>query len=162
MSTKPDVGTTLVEKSGDTDLVITRVFNAPRHLVFDAHTNPKHLINWMTGFEGWTMPECDLDLRQGGHWRFVWHREDESDMVMTGMYTDVDAPALYASTEDWGEPFPQALNIVTFVETDGRTAVRTRVIYKSNEVRDQAIQTGMEDGMNVSYARLDDYLQNVS
>jgi len=69
---------------------------------------------------------------------------------------------LYASTEDWGAEYPMALNIVTFVETDGRTTVRTRVIYKSEEDRAAAMETGMEEGMNVSYARLDDYLTSVS
>jgi len=161
-TTKPDVGTTLIEKSGTTDLVITRVFDAPRHLVFDAHTDPKHLPNWMLGPSGWSMPVCELDLRQGGHWRFVWRRENETEMGMSGVYTDVDAPALYASTEDWGAEFPMALNIVTFVETDGRTTVRTRVIYKSEEARAQAMETGMEEGMNISYGRLDDYLSSLN
>lgn len=78
--------------SSDREIVVTRVFDAPRRLVFDAWTNPEHLPHWMLGPSGWTMPVCEIDLRPGGAWRFVWRQADGTEMEMHGVYQEVVPP----------------------------------------------------------------------
>src|SRR5512145_1644441 len=80
--TEKQSAVTTVTTPSDREIVITRVINAPRTLVFDAWTNPVHLPHWMLGPEGWTMPICEVDLRPGGIWHFVWRRADGSEMDM--------------------------------------------------------------------------------
>src|SRR5262250_1643901 len=92
----------------DLEIVMTRVFDAPRRLVFDAWTKPEHVACWMLGPEGWTMPVCEIDLRPGGSWHFVWRRSDLTDrshlteMEMRGVYREVVPPERLVSTESWG------------------------------------------------------------
>ena len=76
----------------DREIVMTRVFNAPRRVVWDAHTSPAHLPHWMLGPEGWTMPVCEVDLCPGGEWHFVWRGSDGSEMGMRGVYRTSGRP----------------------------------------------------------------------
>jgi uncharacterized protein YndB with AHSA1/START domain len=142
----------------DREVVFTRVFHAPRRLVFEAWTNPKHVTRWMLGPEGWTMPVCEIDLRPGGEWHFVWRRTNGTQMEMRGVYREVVPPERLVSTESWGGDWPETVNTLLLVEEDGRTTMTQTILYPSKEARDAATKTGMKDGAEQSYDRLDAYL----
>jgi uncharacterized protein YndB with AHSA1/START domain len=140
------------------EIMVTRVFEAPRRLVFEAWTSPDHLPQWMLGPEGWTMPVCEIDLRPGGAWHFVWRRANGTEMEMHGVYREIVPPERLVSTESWGGPWPETVNTVMLSEKDGKTTMTLTILYPSKEARDAATQTGMKDGMSVSYDRLAAYL----
>lgn len=144
------------------EIVITRVLDAPRHLVFEAWTSPKHLPHWMLGPPGWTMPVCEIDLRPGGKWHFVWRKSDGSEMAMSGTYKEIVPPERLVSLESWGGDWPETLNTVTLLENNGKTTVMLTVLYPSKEARDAALQTGMKEGVAAGYDRLDEYLVSMA
>lgn len=160
--TAADVGVTTFSTPTDLEIVSARAFDAPIGLVFDAFTSAEHLPHWMLGPEGWTMPVCELDLRSGGEWRFVWRKDDGTEMEMRGTYREVEAPTRVVSTESWGEDWPETVNTLRFSEQDGRTIVTQTMVYPSTEARDAALQTGMKDGADVSFERLDAYLRAIA
>ena len=143
----------------DREIVMTRVFDAPRRLVFEAWTSPEHLPRWMLGPEGWTMPVCEIDLRPGGAWHFVWRRADGTEMGMHGAYREIKPPERLVSTESWGGNWPETLNTLVLSEKDGKTTVTLTILYPSKEARDAATKTGMKDGVSVSFDRLAEYLR---
>lgn len=147
-----------VTTPSDREIVMTRFFNAPRHLVFEAWTNPALVPLWMLGPPGWTMPVCEIDLRPGGEWRFVWRRTAGTEMEMRGVYKEVAPPERLVSTERWGGQWPETLNTLLLVEQDGRTKLSNTVLYPSKEARDAALQTGMMEGVTASFDRLEQYL----
>jgi uncharacterized protein YndB with AHSA1/START domain len=159
VATTNSAGATTFTLPSDREIAATRVFDAPRRLVFEAHTNPKHVPNWMLGPEGWTMPVCEIDLRPGGTWHFVWRKADGSEMAMRGTYKEVAPPERIVTTESWGEPWPETINTVSLIEKDGKTTLTMTVLYPSIEARDAALKTGMKDGMTQSFDRLAEYLQ---
>jgi uncharacterized protein YndB with AHSA1/START domain len=116
----------------------------------------------MLGPEGWTMPVCEIDLRPGGAWHFVWRRADGSEMAMRGVYQEVAPPERLVSTESWGGPWPDTVNTLTLSEEDGKTTITVRILYVSKEARDAALKTGMKEGMAASYARLAEYLRTLA
>src|SRR5262245_21752084 len=142
----------------DTEVLMTRAFDAPRRLVWEANTTPEHLQKWMLGPEGWSMPVCEVDLRPGGTWHYVWRRANGKEFGMTGTFKEVTPPERLVNTEKWGPGWPETLVTTTFEEKGGRTTVRQTVLYPSKEVRDKALATGMVDGANVSFDRLDKVL----
>jgi uncharacterized protein YndB with AHSA1/START domain len=146
----------------DREIAVTRVFDAPRRLVFEAHTKPEHLKNWMLGPDGWTMPVCEIDLRPGGTWHFVWRRADGSEMEMRGAYKEVVPPEKLVSTESWGGDWPETINTLTLSERDGKTTLTITILYPSKEARDAVLNTGMKDGMNQSFERLAEYLHSLA
>jgi uncharacterized protein YndB with AHSA1/START domain len=146
----------------DREIVITRVVDAPRRLVFAAFTSPEHLPHWMLGPEGWTMPVCEIDLRPGGAWRFVWRRADGSEMGMRGVYQEIAPPERLVSTESWGGEWPDTLNTLLLSEEGGKTTITQRVLYPSKEARDAALKTGMLEGMAQGFDRLDKYLATIA
>jgi uncharacterized protein YndB with AHSA1/START domain len=158
MTTANKVGETKFTTPSDREIVMTRVVDAPRRLVFEAWTNPEHVPHWLLGPEGWTMPVCEIDLRVGGAWRYVWRKEDGAEMAMSGIYREVVRPERIVSTERWGPDWPETVNTVQLVETAGRTTITITVLYPSKEARDMALQTGMKEGMNQGFARLDELL----
>jgi uncharacterized protein YndB with AHSA1/START domain len=143
----------------DREVTMTRVFDAPRRLVFEAWTSPKHLPHWMLGPEGWTMPVCEVDLRPGGAWRFVWRKADGSEMEMHGVYREVKPPEWVVSTESWGGEWPETINTLTLTEKDGKTTMSQTVLYPSKDARDAAMKTGMKDGASMSFDRLAEHLR---
>ncbi len=147
----------------DTDIVITRTFNAARQLVFDAHTKPELVRRWLLGPPGWTMPVCDIDLRVGGAYRYVWLNEQGTQMGMGGTYLDVHAPARIAATEKFDESwYPgEAKTHMTFVEHDKVTLLTLTVSYESTEARAIAMQSDMTQGMEWGYARLDELVASL-
>ena len=158
MVTPGRVGETAFATPSDREIVITRVVDAPRRLVFEAWTNPEHVPQWLLGPEGWTMPVCEIDLRVGGTWRYVWRKDDGAEMAMSGIYREVVPPERIVSTERWGPEWPETVNTVQLVEAAGRTTITITVLYPSKEARDMALQTGMKEGMNAGFARLDELL----
>jgi uncharacterized protein YndB with AHSA1/START domain len=162
MATANEVGTTTFTTPSDVEIASTRVFDAPRRLVWEAYTNPEHVPHWMLGPEGWTMPVCEIDLRPGGSWHFVWRRADGSEMAMHGLYKEVSPHERLVNTETWGPEWPETLNTLLLSEQDGRTTITQTARYPSQEARDTAYQTGMKDGMIVSFNRLADYLRTLT
>jgi uncharacterized protein YndB with AHSA1/START domain len=156
------VGETTLTTPSERELVVTRAFDAPRELVWEAWTNPEHVPNWLLGPEGWTMPVCEIDLRPGGAWHFVWRRDDGTEMEMRGEYREVDPPARLVNTESWGGEWPETVNTVAFDEEEGKTTVTITVLYPSQEAREAATATGMESGMNRSFDLLDGYLVSIT
>ena len=161
MTTTTNSGQTTLTTPSDREVAMTRVFDAPRELVFEAWTSPEHVPHWLLGPEGWEMPVCEIDLRPGGPWRYVWRKADGTEMEMEGDFNEVAPPERIINTERWGGDWPETLNTVTFTEEDGRTTVTINVLYPSQEARDAAIGTGMVDGASESFARLDERLRSL-
>jgi uncharacterized protein YndB with AHSA1/START domain len=143
----------------DREVAMTRVVDAPRSLVWEAWTNPEHVPNWLLGPPGWTMPVCEIDLRPGGAWRFVWRKGDGEEMAMSGEYREIAPPERLVSTESWGADWPETVNTLVLDEEDGRTTITQTVLYPSTEARDAALETGMKDGAAQSFDRLAEYLR---
>jgi uncharacterized protein YndB with AHSA1/START domain len=154
MTTAHGLGATMFATPSDRELVMTRIVDAPRRRVFDAWTSPEHLPHWMLGPGGWTMPVCEIDLRPGGAWRFVWRRSDGTEMEMRGVYREVTPPGRLVSTESWGGDWPETLNTLALSEADGKTTITQTVLYPSKEARDAALETGMTSGVLQSFDRL--------
>jgi uncharacterized protein YndB with AHSA1/START domain len=149
----PERPTTFAAPS-DREIAATRVFDAPRELIFDAWTQPGRITKWMLGPEGWTMPVCEVDLRPGGAWHFVWRSAGGKEMGMDGVYREVDAPERMVFTESWGGDWPPTLNTVVLADEDGRTRLTCTVLFVSSGARDAAFSTGMTEGMTQSLERL--------
>jgi uncharacterized protein YndB with AHSA1/START domain len=104
------------------------------------------------------MPVCEVDLRPGGSWHFVWRMTDGTEMDMHGVYREVSPPERLVSTESWGGDWPETVNTVVFSEDDSQTTIVITVTYPSKEARDAALATGMKSGMTQSFERLAAYL----
>jgi uncharacterized protein YndB with AHSA1/START domain len=154
-----EVGTTELTTPSDREIVVTRVVDAPRRLVFAAFTDPEHVPQWMLGPGGWTMPVCEIDLRPGGAWHFGWRGADGAELDMRGEYREVVPPERVVNTESWGGDWPDTVNTLVLSEEDGKTTISQRVLYPSKEARDAALRTGMKDGMAVSFDRLAEHLR---
>lgn len=162
MTTANRPGATTFATPTDREIVMTRVIEAPRRLVFDAWTDTEHLPHWMLGPSGWTMPVCEIDLRTGGAWRCVWRRADGTEMEIRGVYREIAPPERLVSTESWGGDWPDTLNTLILAEEDGKTTITNTVLYPSKEARDAALQTGMKDGVSASYDRLAAYVSTMA
>jgi uncharacterized protein YndB with AHSA1/START domain len=154
-------GVTAFATPSDREVSITRLVDAPRRLVFAAWTDPKHVRQWLLGPPGWTMPVCEIDLRPGGTWKYVWRKSDGVEMAMSGTYREVVPPERLVTTDRWGPEWPETINTVTFAESGGRTTITMTILYPSKEARDAALATGMKDGMDASYARLEELLRTI-
>jgi uncharacterized protein YndB with AHSA1/START domain len=161
MVTANKVGLTTFTTPSDREIVMTRVFDAPRAVVFEAWTTPEHLRRWLLGPEGWTMTICDIDFRPGGAWHYAWHNANGTDMHIHGTYREIVVPERIVTTEAWGDPWPDTVNTLTLTESGSRTTVTNQVVYPSKEARDAALTSGMQHGVEASYARLDEHLQTL-
>ena len=151
-------GTLQVVAQGERDLVITRTFNAPRDLVFEAWTTPALLKRWLSGLDGWSLAVCDVDLRVGGKYRYVWrHDESGATMGMGGVFLEIEAPERLVSTERFDDAwYPgEAIGTVVLVERDGRTHLTQTMTYQSAEARDGVMKSPMESGLAESFDRLE-------
>ncbi|HEV7253199.1 MAG TPA: SRPBCC family protein [Mesorhizobium sp.] len=149
-----------VRAEGDRTIVITRSFDAPRALVFGAWTKPELLKRWLLGPDGWTFASCEVDLRVGGRYRYVWVNADGSRLTLGGEFREIAAPSRLVATEVFeGEPqFGEGLSVLELNETGGRTVVTQTVTYPSHDARDNMLASGMEAGMASSFTQLDDLL----
>jgi uncharacterized protein YndB with AHSA1/START domain len=146
-----------VTTKGDREIVMTRDFNAPRHLVFDAFTKPELVKQWLLGPPGWSMPVCEIDLKVGGAYRYVWRRDsDGSEMGMGGVYREIVLLERIVSTEVFDKAwYPgEAVGTLALAERGGKTTVTQTVLYQSREARDGILKSGMESGVAASYDRL--------
>ena len=141
---------------GDREIVMTRLFDAPRALVFDAFTKPELVQQWLLGPPGWSMPVCEIDLRVGGAYRYVWRHANGNEMGMGGVYREIAAPERLVATEKFDEAwYPgEALITTTLAEQGGKTALTFAVLYQSRAARDAVLKSGMERGVAASYDRL--------
>jgi uncharacterized protein YndB with AHSA1/START domain len=143
-----------------TEIRVVRSFDAPARLVFDCHTKPDLVRRWLTGTEGWSMPVCEIDLRVGGAFRYVW-RNDTSGFEFSarGIWKEIVAPTRIVHTE-YMDGFDGEL-LCTYSVTEGgaRTTLTVTMQFASEAARDGALATGMTDGMGQSYDRLDALMQ---
>jgi uncharacterized protein YndB with AHSA1/START domain len=146
-----------VTTPSDEEIRMTRVFNAPARLVFEAMTKPEHVKRWWGRLgEGYSVPVCEIDLRPGGAWRFV-NRHPGGEAAFHGEYQEVTPPRRLVFTEIF-EEFPDSVSVVTadFSEEGGKTRLTATVRYPSLEVRNIVLATGMARGAGISYDRLED------
>jgi uncharacterized protein YndB with AHSA1/START domain len=153
----PKVETLQVSTPSETEIAITRVFDAPRALVFRAFTEPALLKRWLLGPDGWELAECDVDLRVGGRYRYVWYKAKTGvRMGVSGAFREVVVPERYVATERFDDAwYPgEAVGTLVLTEAGGRTTLTQTMAYESRAARDVALQSGMNEGLSVSYDRL--------
>lgn len=146
-----------VTTPSDRAIRLTRLFNAPRTLVFEAMTRPEHVRQWWGQLgEGYSVPVCEIDFRVGGKWRFV-NRHPKGEAAFHGEYREINPPSRVVFTEIF-EDFPDSVSVVTseLVEENGKTRLIATVEYPSLEVRDMVMASGMSRGAGISYDRLED------
>jgi uncharacterized protein YndB with AHSA1/START domain len=149
----------VVTKGAETEIRFTRLFDAPRQLVFEAMTRPEHVRNWWGCLgEGYSVQVCEIDLRVGGRWRFV-NRHPKGEAAFHGEYREITPPSRLVFTEIF-EEFPDTVSVVstTLTEEGNKTRFHAVVSYPSAEVRDMVLSTGMSEGAGLSYDRLEDLL----
>src|ERR1700682_1956895 len=114
-------------------IVITRVLNAPRRLVFDAWTKPELVKRWLLGPPGWSFLVCEIDLRVGGAYRFVWRQQNGSEMGMGGIYREIVRPERVVNTQLFDQDWTggEAVGTLVLTEQDGMTTTTNTVLYAS-------------------------------
>ena len=152
-----NTGTLNVATPTDREIVMTRVFDAPRHLLFDAFSKPALLNRWF-GPRGWSLVVCEVDLRVGGGFRFVLRGPDGREMGMRGVYREIVPPERSVHMESFDDYPGESQVTAVFVEQNGQTTLTATVLYPSPEVRDAVIRSGMEHGAAESYDRLAELL----
>jgi uncharacterized protein YndB with AHSA1/START domain len=148
-----DTGKLKVATPTDSTVVVTRVFDAPRRLVFDAHTKPDLIRRWQLGPPGWTMPTCKVDLRVGGEFLYGWAHPDQPGFEIGGTYKEIVPPERIVHTERFMGS--EALCTLVLTEKGGKTTLTYTMDFGTKEARDGALATGMTGGMEQSYERLD-------
>jgi uncharacterized protein YndB with AHSA1/START domain len=148
----------------DREIAMTRVFNAPRRLVFDAWTKPELLKRWLGVRNGWSFAVCEVDLKVGGTYRFVWRGSDGTEMGMRGVYREIVRPERLVSTESFDDPWyeGEALDTLVLVEHEGKTTATMTMLCASQEVRDAVLKSGMDRGVAESYDVLDEVLASLA
>ena len=163
VSTAANSGTFTVTTPSDREIRMTRLFDAPRALVFEAMTRPEHIRNWWGNLgPGYSVPVCEVDLRIGGKWRFVNRTPKGEEAAFYGEYREIDPPGRVVFTEIF-EAFPDTVSTVTALlsEEQGKTRLTATVEYPSREVRDMVRSSGMERGAALSYDRLEDVARSL-
>jgi uncharacterized protein YndB with AHSA1/START domain len=140
-----------------------RTFDAPRELVFAAYTKPELLQRWFGVFRGHIMTLCEVDLRVGGAYHYVWRLANGSDMGMSGVFREIVVPERIVCTEKFDDPWYQgeAVDTVTFEERGGQTTLTIAALADSREARDAMLESGMSDGVIASYDQLDEVLESM-
>jgi uncharacterized protein YndB with AHSA1/START domain len=151
------MSTLKVTLPSDREIVMTREFNAPRQLVWDAHTKPELIRKWMFGPPGWSLAVSTLDLRVGGSFRFEWRNDsDGSTMVVSGVYTEIKPIERIVHTENFDDPQYEGESIETLVltERNGKTILTNTLLYPSKATRDAILKSGLTSGVEQNYDRL--------
>lgn len=153
---------TRTEILDDTHVRITRLIEGSRDLVWRAHTEPELMKRWLLGPDGWTMTVCEIDPSVGGTYRYAWEPEEGTPGQPFGFDGETllsEAPSRSVTTEHMtGTDFPSTLNDLSLYEEDGATLITLLIEYPDRETRDMVLATGMTDGMETSYARLEGVL----
>lgn len=156
-----NLGALKIVAGGDREIVMTRVFDAPRQLVFEAFTKCELLKRWLLGPPGWSMVVCKMDLRKGGSYRWVW-RSDSSgtEMGVGGMFREIQPPERIVHTEKFDQAWYSGEALITTVLTErsGKTTLTATLLYDSRETRDNVLKSPMERGVKASYDRLEELL----
>ena len=155
---------TIVERTGDRELVVVRAFNAPAHIVFDAWTKPELLKRWWVPKSfGVSLFECEQDVRVGGAYRFAFGRDPKNPEVFTGRYLEVDPPSRFVLTQVYERMADVGAVVVTatFEESQGRTRLTLRQLFPSKEALEGALKSGMERGMRVTLDQLDELVASM-
>jgi uncharacterized protein YndB with AHSA1/START domain len=159
----PKSGELKVTTRGDREIVMTRDFNAGRQLVFDAFTKPDLIRRWLRGPDGWSLASCEMDLRVGGKWRFVWRdNANGQDMGMGGVFREIDKPSRLVHTEKFEGAPDESIETKEFAEKSGRTTFTQVTLYASREARDATLQSTMDGGMEAIFDGLDEMLASMS
>lgn len=153
-----------VTTPSDREIAMTRVFDAPRSLVFDAFTKPELLKRWLGFRGGWTFAVCEVDLKVGGKYRYVWRGPKGQEMGMGGVFREIARPERIVCTEKFDDPWyeGEAIDTMTFVERNGKTTTTTTVLYASKKVRDAVLKSPMDKGVAEGYDNLDEVLPSLS
>jgi uncharacterized protein YndB with AHSA1/START domain len=152
-----------VTSHGDREIHISRLFDAPRHLVVEAMTKPEHIKRWWGNLgAGYSVPVCEVDLRPGGRWRFV-NKHPKGEVAFTGVYREIALPDRLVFTETM-EPHPEPGSVITttFTDENGKTRLYAKCEYDIPEVRDMVLSSGMEKGAALSYDRLEEVAQELA
>jgi uncharacterized protein YndB with AHSA1/START domain len=148
-----------VTTPSDREIVMTRVFDAPRDLVFEAHTSCDHMSNWW-GPRRYKFDSCEIDFRPGGKWRIV-HKGTDGDLQgFRGEFREIVRPERIVWTFEWeGMPGHISVDTLTLEENDGKTTLTATSLFDTVEDRDGMLQSGMEEGAAETWDRLDEYLE---
>jgi uncharacterized protein YndB with AHSA1/START domain len=148
----------------DREIAMTRVFDAPRRLVYDAWTKPELLKRWLGVFGGWALAVCEIDLKVGGTYRYVWRGPDAAEMGMRGVYREIVPAERIVCTEVFDQPWyeGEAVDTLVFVEEGGKTTATTTVLYASKAVRDAVLKSPMKDGVAAGYDKLAEILPSIA
>lgn len=152
-----------VTTPSDLEIVVERLFDAPQDMVFDCYTKPELVRRWLTGPDGWSLPTCEIDLRVGGTYRYVWSGPEGETMGMTGQYQQISPVDTLVSTEVFDDDFGMGKMLVTltFIREGERTRLQTAMLFQTKAQRDAAVETGMTEGMGTSFAALDRLLEDI-
>ena len=150
-----------ITANGDREIVMTRVFDAPRRLVFEAFTKPELLKRWLLGPPGWEMVVCNVALKAGDRYRYEWRNTSTGFQFGNGgVCREFAPPERMVTTEVMDGQPGEALVTSTLVEHHGKTTLTTMIVYDSREIRDLALKSGMDRGVAASYDHLDTLLDS--
>ncbi|HYU14658.1 MAG TPA: SRPBCC family protein [Candidatus Acidoferrum sp.] len=157
-------GNLTITTPSDREIAMTRVFEAPRELVYQAYTRPELVKRWLGVFGGWSLAVCEIDLRVGGSYRHVWRGPDGREMGMRGVYREIVPAERIVATETFDQPWyeGEAVGTVIFVEQRGKTTLTTTVLYASRDVRDGVLRSPMEEGVAAGYDKLAELLPSLA
>jgi uncharacterized protein YndB with AHSA1/START domain len=158
------VGKLEITTPSDREIVMTRAFAAPSALVWEAYTRPEHLTRWLGVHNGWTFPVCEMDLRVGGSYRWVWRSPTGYEMGMGGVYREIVPGVRIVATEEFDNPWyeGEAVDTVEFVERSGITTLTMTVLYDTQAIRDAVLQTPMESGVAAGFDTLEQLLPTLA
>ncbi|MGH2736679.1 MAG: SRPBCC family protein [Actinomycetota bacterium] len=150
-----------VTTPSDREIVMTREFDAPRDLVFEAHTSCEHMSRWW-GPRNYEVTGCEIDFREGGKWRIVHRGPDGEEYAFRGEYREIVRPERIVWTFEF-EGFPGNVSVETLSleEHDGKTTFKATSVYDTVEQRDVMLESGMADGAAETMERLDEYLEDL-
>ena len=154
-------GTLQVTAVGDREVRLVRAFDAPKRLVWDCFTRPELVRRWLFGPDGWSFLVCEIDLRVGGSYRYVWRNDgDGTEMGMTGVYRQIVTHDRIVDAQIFDQDWTggEAIGTMVFIERNGITTVDNTMLYASREARDMVLQSGMKEGMAMGYDRLEEFI----
>ena len=158
-----NAGTLKLTTRGDREIVMTRVFDAPRTLVFDAFTKPELVRQWLLGPPGWSMVVCEIAQKVGDRYRYVWRHANGNEMGMGGVLREIVPPERIVATEKFDQSwYPgEAVGTIVLVEEAGKTTLTQTILYESREARDVVLKSPMESGVAAGYDRLAEVLASL-
>lgn len=158
------IGNLRIILPSEREIATIGILHAPRQRVFDAYTQPELVKRWLGVFDGWTMEVCEIDLREGGTYRFVWRGPEGKSMGLRGVFHEVVSPSRLVSSETFDEPWyeGEAVGTLELVEHDDRTMVTNLMRFVSKPVRDSVLATGMNKGLAASFDKLAEVLASSS